>query len=262
MKLFIQIEKPSLNYEDIYIQYSYNSQSYSLLTRDLTSCSGSIVTVTLNSVSSLFIKVKRLSSSSSYKITVNSSNSSSESSTQNNWYIMIGVGGMIFIFSIIAIFVVSFWIWRHKRNQKNRESPVKHEEREKWIKDTLNNMTTCEFQYWESKYKQDSCTIWLESFIHDAIIHKTNEWDHIFHSACLQKWYWNIKLGLKLVCPCWSTENTPFSKQERNNESVSIGSIQVEISASKFDTMHNAYSTQQNLFESNKNNQTEAQWCE
>ena len=70
--LKLTIQRSPSNYEDIYIQYNIDSQTYSLSTKDLTSWSSSTSSITLSNASSIIIKVKRLSSMSNYSIILSS----------------------------------------------------------------------------------------------------------------------------------------------------------------------------------------------
>ena len=256
MKLMIKIEKSSFFYEDILIQYRQDTQIITLTTKDLINCSGSTIEINLNNVFSFTVKVKRLNAKSNYVINVSPNNSSNKNNTQEKLFLFILIGGMILISAIVAIVVTPLMILKHNRTFQ-KENSNGNNRRLAYINATLTNMASCEFQKWESRYNQDSCAIWLESFIHDAFIHKTNEWSHIFHSNWLQKWYWNIKENLKLICPCCLTENSPFSEQPIPNQQ---NSIQVEASNDKLDIIRAPYVTQQNIFEWDQNQKIEDKW--
>ena len=198
----------------IYIEYIYNSKSYSLSNRDVTSCSSEAVIFYLNSISSVLIKVKRLSSNSNYTVTV----SNISTTTEFLWGIMVGIGAIVFVLTIIAIItvVVLIVVLKRKKASKYKELPQNKEKISKYVENTLSIMSSGLFKHWNSGNHQDSCVIWLESFTENDLIHITNEWNHLFHSNWLKTWYLNSAPN-KLLCPICQTENTPNSIPQETN---------------------------------------------
>ena len=161
------------------IEYTYNSKSYTLSTRDVSSCASEIVTVTLNSISSIFIKVKRLNSSSNYSITV--SNTSTGTSTEFLWELVVAIGASVFVLVVIAIIstIIIIIVWSRSKANIYREVSQDKEKARKHVENTLNKMNNGEFRYCNQRYQQDNWAIWLESFAIEDKVHITNEWEHI-----------------------------------------------------------------------------------
>ena len=100
--IYLKFQKPVLNYEDIYVLYSYNSIYYYLTTKDLTNWSDSTTSISLTNVSSLYIKVKRLNTNSNYIIYVSTKSTTTDVS-ENSGDLVIG----IVIVTTVTVFVVA-----------------------------------------------------------------------------------------------------------------------------------------------------------
>ena len=83
LQMTVQIQRSSMNYEDIYVLYSYNNSYYYMMNKYLANCSNSITSLIYTNVTSLYIKAKRLSTNSNYVIIVSSSDSLIKSSSDD-----------------------------------------------------------------------------------------------------------------------------------------------------------------------------------
>ena len=133
------------------------------------------------------------------------------------------------------IFVVVLYINQWDKQKQELHSGI---DEAQYIEQTVSNMTTCTFEKWNPKYKQDSCVICYENFEADSQIWVTNEWDHIFHSEWLRNWYDRIKASKKLTWPhCW-TENTPNSHPQESSELESVESCHIKMAYQHLMTEH------------------------
>ena len=219
-QISFNIQRSPSNFEDIYIIYLYNSQYYFLSTKQIASWSSASFKFTLNNISNLTIKVKRLNAKSDYSININTS--ADGNGAQTNYTIAIIIASLVFsmiIALVIFIGIVYCYLrWYRRRLQILRNTPISA----KYIDETLGKMITCLFRNWEPKYKQESWIIWLENFEQVSQIHITNECSHLFHSDWLKTWYSNKRGDQKLTWPHWSTENSPNSVPLENWELSSI----------------------------------------
>ena len=103
LKINLQIQRSSISYEDIYVYYSSNYSNYFMSNKDLMNCSSSFVSLAFTNVTSLYIKVKRLSAYSSYIINMSTSNSQSLSSSNDSLSSTVQI---IIIVSIIILLVI------------------------------------------------------------------------------------------------------------------------------------------------------------
>ena len=148
------------------------------------------MTVYLKDITSIFIKVKRLSSSSNYIVKITQVDNGSNDKIL--WPIMIGIGVMLVVFIIIAIIAIVIIVWCFTKSKPYKEIYTVKDFNSKYVNQTLEKMKSGEFKNFNPKYKQDKCIICLENYNENDKVHITNECNHIFHSSCLKIWYSNI----------------------------------------------------------------------
>ena len=156
------------------------------------------------------IKASRSSTIFDYQITVSQISANSENSS--SWIFFV-VALVVTIVAVLAIGLLLGYLirkWSKNKVGADNTEPLQLDKL-RYIDKTLGNMKSGEYKDLRYKYSQTSCSICLDLFTHKWKVHVTNEWRHVFHSSCLDDWFWNIKWDLALRCPNWNTILTPQS---------------------------------------------------
>ena len=218
-KTTIKVDRSTNFYEDLYVKVVSTSGTTEYSSKDFASCSTLETTLTIDSASSITIRVKRLSDSSKYSINVANSESSS-SSSDDTVTIIITVIIVFFVICAIAVLLSAVIYWRLRDNRREQEflriltteNEIKSAENRKqeiqWI---LESMNKGKYGDVKIEYDQTSWVIWLSLFTKKSNISIIEECKHVFHSEWLASWYENLQIDRPLVCPHCSTPNTMTS---------------------------------------------------
>ena len=224
-KTTIKVDRSTNFYEDLYVKVVSNSGTSEYSSKDFASCSTLETTLTIDSASSITIRVKRLSDSSKYSINVANSESSS-SSSDDTVTIIITVIIVFFVLCFIAALLSLVVYLRLKDDRREQEflrilateNEIKSaENRKQEIKWILESMKKGKYGDVKIEYDQTSWVIWLCSFAKKNNISIIEECKHVFHSEWLASWYEKLPIDRPLVCPHCSTPNTMMSDVSPNN---------------------------------------------
>ena len=224
-KTTIKVDRSTNFYEDLYVKVVSTSGTTEYSSKDFASCSTLETTLTIDSASSITIRVKRLSDSSKYSINVTNSESSSSNSDDTVTIILIVIivfFALCFIAALLSIGI--YWRLRDNRRQQEflrilaTENEIKRaESRKQEIQRILESMKKGKYGDVKIEYDQTSWVIWLSSFTKKSDISMNEECKHVFHSEWLASWYENLPIDRPIVCPHCSTPNTMTSDVGSNN---------------------------------------------
>ena len=162
------------------------------------------ISIILENVSFIVVKVKRLSSRSSYTVTV-SQLTSSKTVLSTVLLVFLLVSAVIAVIGWIGWFIVLIiFLWSKRSSSQNQS----HDQ----INKALALMKSGKYSNFRIRFKEQSWVICLENFTSESNIHLVNECSHYFHSQCLSTWLHSIRLGLPLKCSLCSWEVSHISK--------------------------------------------------
>ena len=171
------------------------------------------ISIILDNVSFIVVKVKRLSSRSNYTVTV-FQQTSSKTGLSTVLLVFLLVSAVIAVIGWIGWFIVLiiFFFWSKKSSNQNHDQNRNRNNRVEQINKALALMKSGRYSNFRIRFEEQSWVICLENFTSESNIHLVNECSHYFHSQCLSTWFHSIRLGLPLKCPLCSCGVSHVSK--------------------------------------------------
>ena len=146
----------------------------------------------------MVVRAKILDNSSSYKITVSQDDGSS---TLLLLIIILWTSISAFLcISSGATFGFIYWNRKRKRNVENSVQMYRAEN-DQTIEMTIKSMQNGYFNSFQDSLNIDTCSICTDRFNEYSLISLTNEWGHVFHTACLKAYYQSSSTPHYLCCP-------------------------------------------------------------
>jgi len=198
---------------DLYFYILGEGNTFSELTsKDLQTCDNTY-TLSLSKIRYIRVKAKMLNSNAAYSIKVHQDIPDLSIGLLN--YIVSAIVVVLIVLMLFGFLVMVWMVIREcfkKRQQRHEVYEVTQQEAVQKIRieETMENMKNGKFSENLCIYDEDRWVICLEKFVHDSKVHITNEWNHVFHSECLDQWYQTLALSRPLNCPHWHTANTPI----------------------------------------------------
>ena len=96
-------------------------------------------------------------------------------------------------------------------------------ENDQTIEMTIKSMQNGYFNSFQDSLNIDTCSICTDRFNEYSLISLTNEWGHVFHTACLKAYYQSSSTPHYLCCPnCGCVNNNTQNSRIQVNESSQV----------------------------------------
>ena len=212
----IQVNRSVSNYEDVYIEvYDTNSTMKPYNSKSLSNWTDGSTIITVQNISLIVIKAKRLNLNSNYSVTVSQPSPNKKSGFPLIAFLLLLIFGMIAILAWAGWLVIIILHWLHKRKIRYIDDD-KNKRNEEIIK-ALSSMKSGKLGNFTARFDEPKCVICLENFDKNSDVHIINECFHYFHTNWLQNWFKNIRLSMKLKWPLCQSIITHNSKLIHNN---------------------------------------------
>ena len=213
-KVTLTITRDSRSFEEIFMT-TYTGAGFMFFnTKNFSNWDNNTMRIELPVALNLIIKVRMINDGSNYSINVRQ-----EYSKSIFFWIFIAVCFTVSVLLTIAIALIIIVCFKTKRQQIIYLSPDTQEDvdyRKEYIHKCLDNMKRDEYRSIRVKFDQNNCIICLEDFEPQSEVYITNEWNHVFHHACLKSWFENVQIRRDLTCPHWNTTITDTSETPSN----------------------------------------------